>query len=258
MPDIFETHVLNKISIVSGSYSNKGIRRENEDSLLVLKDIVTPTFMVADGAGGYHFGKEASSLSVSAFKDELSKLDYEPIAYVKKLIKKKYEQVNKYLYNKSSETEKRMMTTLSMVNIINNEVLISNLGDTVVFRISNGDITTVSKLHSLAWEQYENKQITYEQYLNHPRKNVITKALGGAMEADPFLSTVDVEDGDIYVICTDGVYNFVRDSEILDYFKEQKHTNESLDKICKTIGDKVLERNGNDNLTIVVFQIFKN
>lgn len=256
MTNILETRIANKLDIASGSYSDKGIRKENEDSLLVLKDTLIPTFIVADGAGGYSFGKETSNLAVAAFKEEISKLNNTNIGYISKLINKKYEQVNEYIFTKASKLGKRMMTTFSMVNIIENQLLISNLGDTIIYKIDKQEISIISEPHSLAWEQYKNKSITYEQYLNHPKKNIITRALGGTQEANPYFSTMFYKDKDIYIICTDGIYNFVPQDELLLRFNSGVHTSETLELCCRDIGNEVLKRNGNDNLTIVAFQIF--
>lgn len=256
MSNIFDTQPFNKIDITCGSFSDKGIRKENQDSFLINKDIKYPTFIVADGAGGYYFGKEASSLAVNAFINELQNIENSNYLYVSRLIKKKYEQVNEYLYNKSIDKGKAMMTTFSMANIIEDKILISNLGDTAVFKISQGKIELVSDLHSLAWENYQRKLITYEEYLKYPKKNVITRALGGVEQAVPYYNTIDVKDKDIYVICSDGIYNFVRKEEIVSYFRNEAYSSEELDNICRSIGEEVLKRNGNDNLTIVAFQVF--
>ncbi|MGH4050566.1 MAG: protein phosphatase 2C domain-containing protein [Clostridium sp.] len=256
MPNLYDTQNLNENSLVCGSYSDMGIRKENQDSFLIIKDITNPTFIVADGAGGYSFGKEASKLAVDAFKVEVSKVDTSDVNYLNKLIKKKYEQVNEYIYKKSMDLGKKIMTTFSMVNIIDNKLLISNLGDTAIYKISEGKITKIYVQHSLAFEQYESGHITFKEYINHPKKNVITRALGGNKEVFPYINTLQIYNNDIFIICTDGVYNFIQEQELLMYFKDKIHDNEGLESICKEIGLEVLKRHGNDNLTIVAFQKF--
>lgn len=256
MTNLCDTQDFSENSLVCGSYSDMGIRKENQDSFLIIKDIVNPTFIVADGAGGYSFGKEASKLAVEAFKDEIIKVDTSDVNYLDKLIRKKYEQVNEYIYTKAMELGKKIMTTFSMVNIIDNKLLISNIGDTAIYKISEGEITKVYVQHSLASEQYESGLITFREYINHPKKNIITRALGGNKEVFPYVNTLQIKNNDIFILCTDGVYNFILEQELLMYFRDKIHDNEGLDSICKEIGEEVLRRNGNDNLTIVAFQKF--
>ena len=255
MEEIQETILMRSYDIISGFCSAKGLRNENQDSYGILSESNLPSYIVADGAGGYSFGKESSKLACNAFIKEISMITVLESEYYEDIIMKKYAQVNKFLFDKSIEMGKKMMTTFSMVSLNGDKVLISNVGDTIIFKINKNGIKRVSQLHSLAWEQYEKKIISYEEYVNHPKKNVITRALGGTETVNPYMSFETISDKDIYVLCTDGVYNYVTEDEIFNSFYNRELTDKEINEECNRIIEKALYRKGNDNLTIVALQI---
>ena len=249
------TMVFNNYDIKVGVFSDKGVRKENEDSFLISKDITSPTFMVADGAGGYSFGKEASKTCVKAFISEIEHLKNTDTEYFKKLLEKKYNQINEHLFNKLKTNNTRMMSTITQATIMEKKLIVSNIGDTILYRLRDNEISILSEIHSLAWEEYKSNEITYEEYLNHPKKNVITRAVGGREEIVPFIYEYDINIDDIFIICTDGIYNHIREDEIKEYLINGNFTDEDLSRICNDIGTEVLSRKSSDNVTILIFQI---
>lgn len=239
-----------------GSYTSKGKRDENQDALITVLAKNNYTFAVADGAGGHSFGKETSNMTVNAIKDELEHETSSNIKYIELLIRKKYDQINSHIYNLQKQMGKTMITTLSMINIVDDCFLASNIGDTKIFQIRSGEISLISKVHNKAWEMYENNLITYEEYENHRSKNILTKAMGAFETVEPYFKTGKVMANDIYIICTDGVHNYITEEEIVTRFsRSNKFSNEELNKICFDICEVCLKNHSNDNLSIIAFQV---
>lgn len=238
-----------------GVYSDKGIRNENQDSYGILMLNQIPTFIIADGAGGYDFGKIASDISVKAFIGEIEKLKVKDSDYFKKLLKRKYDQINEYIYKHYEEKNIRMMSTVTQATILENQLIVSNVGDSILIRIRNGKVDELTERHSLAWEEYSEGIITYEQYMNHSKKNVITRAVGGRDTVKPFIGNYNVMKEDIYVMCTDGIYNYINNEEIVSYLNKDKISDDELNKICKEISNEALLRGSKDNVTILIFKV---
>ncbi|MEB1808184.1 MAG: protein phosphatase 2C domain-containing protein [Bacillaceae bacterium] len=249
-----ETKPLYKIRY--GSWTEKGRREENEDSLLLYHDNFLYSFAVADGAGGHKLGKQASEATVKALEEELKCNTEYSINYLYQLIEMKYEQINEHIYQHGKSLGHPIVTTLSMVNILNREMIISNVGDTKVFRIRNNKIKLLSEVHTVAWLQYTNGLITEQQLKDHKQKHVLTKGIGGAPKISPYLLNEYAEDRDIYIICSDGVYNFISEAKMVQLFSTDRvYTNLELDEICKKCASIALENKADDNMSIIAIQI---
>lgn len=249
-----DTIMLPKIKY--GFYTTKGKRNENQDSIATIIGNNIYTFAVADGAGGCDYGKETSSITVEAIKSEFEKKESNDFTYVEHLVKRKYEQINSHIYNLEQQMRSRMITTLSMINIIDDYLLISNVGDTKVFQIRNNELNLISQVHNKAWILYKNGEITYEQYKKHKDRNVLTRALGANSTVQLYLKSLKIMKNDFYIICTDGVYNYIDEKEIKDkFFNDIIFTNEKLRKVCFEICEQCLDNNSDDNLSIVAVQI---
>ncbi|MDQ0231474.1 protein phosphatase [Metabacillus malikii] len=239
-----------------GSWTEKGRRSENQDSLLIHLDPLVASFAVADGAGGHQFGKQASELTVSAIKSELaSNTDYTP-DYFQLLFKKKYEQINSYLFQESQKRNVIMATTLSMIHIFANELIVSNVGDTLIYRLRNGILERLSAIHTVAWTEYEQGKLTKEELQHHPSQHVLTKAIGAKDTIEPYYETLKTNKRDIYLLCSDGVTNFITEDRLKQLFHQLKQfTNEELTELCSTCVHEALTNDGNDNATMIAIQI---
>ncbi len=237
-------------SLHYGYCTEKGRREENQDALLLLPERYT--FAVADGAGGHDFGRRTSELTVEAFQTELEQCHELETEFLYFLLQRKYKQVNEHIYQLGKKLNNKLVTTMSVLNFIDGNVIVSNVGDTKIYRIRQREVKLLSKVHNVAHELLEKKEITEEQLKNHEKKHMLTMAIGGTKTMDPFLKISRAQKGDVYVICTDGVYQFVNDDDLRDLFSEKnRYTNEELSARCKQIVAKALANGGDDNLTIV-------
>lgn len=238
-----------------GSRTDKGKRKDNQDSYLVDIKPFLATFAVADGAGGHQNGKQASELTVNAIKSELdSNSNYSP-EYISLLLKKKYEQINAYIFQEGKKRNMVMATTLALLQVFPNTILLSNVGDTVVYRIRDKNMECLSAIHTLAYQEYEQGKVSKEELSNHPSKHVLTKAVGARDMIQPYFQSFDSIKGDVYLLCTDGLYNFVSEKRLLELFTSKDvFENGELEELCDLCVEEALNNDGNDNVTIVAVQ----
>ena len=236
-----------------GIFSDKGRRQENQDSFFIHIDQKVSSFAIADGAGGHQFGKQASQLTIQALKSEFESNTEESLEYIKRLVEKKYEQVNRYIFEEANKRNIMMATTLSLLIFSQQQMLISNVGDTKVYLIRNGKITCLSEVHTLAVREYEQGKITLEQLENHKFKHVLTKSIGGSIHISPYMSIEKVSKNDIYLICSDGLYNFIKEDALLPFF--QGVDGRDLEQICKQCVQEALDKGSDDNITMMGIQI---
>ncbi|OIJ21740.1 hypothetical protein BKP45_03310 [Anaerobacillus alkalidiazotrophicus] len=233
-----------------GYCTEKGKREENQDMILALPHFFS--FAIADGAGGHDFGRRTSEMTIEAFKTELEQCDQWDTEFLYYLFQKKYKQVNQHIYELGKKFSTSMVTTFSMVNFIHNDVLISNVGDTKIYRIRNHELQLLSKVHNVAHELLERNEITENELKNHQNKHMLTEAIGGTRSVNPYLKISRMQKGDVIIICTDGVYQFVDEATLLSLFSHNdQYTNEQLAKLCQQSVSKALTNGGNDNLSII-------
>lgn len=236
--------------VIYSFHADKGIREENQDSLLIMGEV--PLFVVADGMGGGCYGSKVGQLAVKALQEEFSETKLDSLEYCYYLLEKKMQQISSYVYKLSCEKGCTMGTTLSAAIFKGDRVLIGNVGDTWICRIRNQKLKLLSKIHSVAGEQYENGLISYEEYKKHDKKHVLTQAIGTSDRITPYLAIEKVKEGDAYIICSDGVYNFIDEEELGRIVCKAK---DSLKEASVKIIDKAFENGSTDNMSIVIIKI---
>ena len=228
------------------------VRSENQDCVRFIQNTL-PTYGVlalCDGMGGAKAGSVASDIALTSFiskvtesltekknKDELSEM-----------VRKAVEQANKQVYDRSISDSacEGMGTTLVAAVVKGKDSCIVNVGDSRAYLISGGDITQITRDHSFVEEMVGRGSITREQARNHPRRNVITRALGVDATVTCDVFTPEFKRGDLLLLCSDGLSNTLSDTEILDIVKNNK----SLSDIGKVLLDLALSRGAPDNVTV--------
>lgn len=225
--------------ILHGAYTDKGIRDENQDDIMVLDKPALHAYAVADGVGGLSFGRQAASMSLTALKKELEDCEATDIKYLKELVKVKLNQINQYIYNQAEARNVRMGTTVALLMLVQDSFILCNVGDTKVFMIRNASVREISKAHSLA------------EY-----KNVLTMAVGPCKEIDPHIIHGECRAGDIFIICSDGVYNYLSENAIRDLFDAgMEISGKMLEQQCRTAAEAALKNGSHDNLSIIAVSI---
>lgn len=204
------------------------VRENNQDSYYCAKEEDSLNlYIVADGMGGYNGGEVASSLAVAAVKGYFennfasSQNDRESILA---LIRSAIEYANMVVIEKAkSEKElEGMGTTLDLCFIYNNKLYIGHIGDSRIYRIRKEFIRKLTKDHSYVQQLVEDGKITKEEAVHHPKKNMITKALGVSSMVEPDVYVKGYLKDDVIVMCTDGLSNMVPDAKLYEIASQQE------------------------------------
>ena len=230
------------------------VRPLNEDSFFISQpEDEVKLFIVADGMGGYKGGEIASSLAVKSAKNyilsnfEKNKGDKENL---QSLVKSSSQYANMVVFEKSKEDEelRNMGTTLDVCLIYENKAFISHIGDSRIYRIRKEFMRKLTKDHSYVQQLVDEGKITKEESMNHPKKNMLIKALGCTEFIEPDSMIKGFIKGDIILMCTDGLTNMVSEREIYDIIKSEPE-NPSQELI-----NKANEKGGLDNITAVIIR----
>ena len=232
-----------------GIKSDVGIVRSlNEDYAGYIEEEEFKLYVVADGMGGHNAGEVASEMAVKAVE-----------AYVKENYKEQGSNVlenavlfaNEKIYNKAivGSEYKGMGTTLVAALVYRNTIIVANVGDSSCFGVIDNNITKITKDHSLVQELIDSGSITEEEGRNHPKKNVITRALGTNNVVNIDIFKVDINTYDKYLLCTDGLSNEVLKEEILMEINDINDYNTACDKLVLLAKN----RGGRDNITVLLF-----
>jgi len=226
------------------------VRDHNEDSVLIVKNISDEYFMaVADGMGGHRAGEIASSIAIThlgkCFTEKGSVgTKEEAITW----LQEKVSEVNALIYKHTEENpeSKGMGTTLVCAIISKDFLLFGNIGDSSGFVIKSKKMHKVTFDHTLVNILLAKGELTEEEAKEHPRKNVLMKALGATttVEMDIFDVETDVE---AILLCSDGLTNMLEIEQIEKVLAEEEGT--LSDKVIKLI-NKSNNRGGNDNIAI--------
>lgn len=203
-------------------------------------------YVVCDGLGGHNAGEYASSTAAENFFDyvEFSKSRM-PLSIFKEAVIK----VNKLVYETGQEPAYQgMASTLVGVTVVDNTAYVVNVGDSRAYIIGPDDITQITWDHSYVAELIREGQITKDEARFHKRNNVITRAIGAEMSVRPDFFQVEMEDDEILLICTDGLYNMVSDMTI----KSVVTSRNSLRAKAHRLIDLANEAGGKDNIAVVL------
>lgn len=207
-------------------------------------------YILADGMGGYNGGEIASKLAIESAKKYIEN-NFEQVQHEKeailKLIKDSMEYSNMVVYEKSKLQEELqgMGTTLDICLIYNNKVYIGHVGDSRIYRIRGEVIRKLTKDHSYVQQLVEDGKITREEANHHPKKNMLTKALGCTSYVEPDIRARNIEKQDILLMCSDGLTNMVEEEMIYKQVKENPQT--APEKLVNLAN----EAGGYDNITVI-------
>lgn len=227
-------------------------RDMNQDSYYVSQPSETVgLYIVADGMGGYNGGEIASKLAIISAKNYIEnnfvKTEHSK-EELQNLVKNAIEYANMVVYEKSKEDKllEGMGTTIEVVLACENRIYIGHIGDSRVYRIRKNIIRKLTVDDSYVQKLLKDGTITKEEARSHPKKNMLTKALGCTSFVEPIVTVKGFLKDDIIVITSDGLTNMVNDEEIL------KIINEDIEKASEKLVEKANEAGGLDNITVVI------
>jgi protein phosphatase len=219
-------------------------RRRNEDAYVVKP----PLFAVADGMGGPRAGEVASGLAAAAVKaSEAAGGGEEQVVTL-------IQSANRSVYERSSEDSSvsGMGTTMTVAVVDGRGVAIGHVGDSRAYLARGGTLEQLTEDHSLVSELVRAGKLSPEEAVNHPQRSVITRALGTDPDVDVDAFTVAPEEGDIFLICSDGLSTMVGDEAIAQVLGEHRGR---LDDAAKELIRLANRAGGEDNITVVAFEL---
>lgn len=236
-------------------------RERNEDSYLVAEDL--GLYVVADGMGGHSGGEFASRLAVKTIQDVMRNMSEDPEATLIAGVNDVFDEYGlrlKYAIQVASEkiydhalydtALRGMGTTAVALLFAERHVFIANVGDSRAYLLRGKTFAQLTEDHSLVGEQLRAGLINKKDAKNHRFKNVITRSVGFQEQVDIDLTPHPVDPGDRFLLCTDGLTNFVQDTEIKDILLKS-----SLDEAAKVLVDLANSRGGDDNITLVLVEV---
>ena len=207
-------------------------------------------FVVADGMGGHNAGDYASSCAVHVLVDTIKEDDnHNPV----KVMRYGIESANLKIMEEAAESEdkKGMGTTMVAATIIGDHAYVANVGDSRLYVIHHG-IRQITKDHSLVQEMVRMGEIQEEEAINHPDKNIITRALGVTRSLDVDFFDFEIQPDTMILMCSDGLSNMVTDDEIADLLERPgnlKEKGKALIRLANANG-------GKDNIAVVLIEPF--
>lgn len=219
------------------------LRKQNEDAAWFDED--RAVFAVADGMGGHLAGEVASGMAIEAVQRMARENACPGIAALRETVASAHETI---LAHAQDHIEcAGMGTTLSVLWLGQNYAYIAHVGDSRIYRLREGSLTQITQDHSLVEELVRAGLITREQARTHPRRNIITRALGTHGENEPDLLVTDVRDGDLFLLCTDGLTGMVTDGDIERVLREN-----DMETAADTLLSLALDAGGRDNVTLIL------
>jgi len=219
-------------------------RNANEDSLVVSP----PLFAVADGMGGAKAGEVASAVAVEAVGS--ARESEEPAeAQLAGIVR----AANRRIYDLAVADESRrgMGTTLTLAKVHGDEVSLAHVGDSRAYRMRDGELSQLTRDHSLVAELERSGQITAEAAEHHPQRSIITRALGPEPDVEVDTYTLAGRDGDLFLICSDGLTSMISDDEVGSILRSAASLEEAADALVRAAN----QSGGKDNITVILFRL---
>jgi len=240
------------IKLVSAGLTDVGLRRSNnEDAFLVIPEM--GLFAIADGMGGAAAGEVASSYFVETARLVFNGRDPASDEDDYGLVRNVFRQTNERIFEHTAQhpDDEGMGCTGDLVVFHGDRYIIGHVGDSRVYLFRHGSLRQLTKDHSWVQFQLDQGMLTPEQARNHPRRNLILRALG----TDPTVSFDMLEgrgvDGDIFLLCSDGLTEMVDDAGIQDMLGSAETTQQKVKNLIKA----ALAAGGRDNVTVILCEV---
>ncbi len=234
-------------------------RNHNEDNYLVLAD--ERLFCVADGMGGHSSGEIASKIAVDELAEffKMTGQDQDATWPYKMDKAKNYDEnrlatgvklANLRIFEKAAAEQKfkGMGTTVVAVHFTASSAVVAHVGDSRVYFFRDGVLKQVTEDHSLLNDYLKAKKLTPEEIEAFPHKNVIVRALGMKDSVVVDVSRFEARDGDLFLLCSDGLSGMVTDPQIQEILAKTP----DLNLACSQLIDLANANGGNDNVSCVI------
>jgi protein phosphatase len=219
-------------------------RNANEDSFFAR----APVFAVADGMGGARAGEVASRLAAEVF-DAGNVGEEAPEIYLGRVANEANQRIHEVAESDSSRSG--MGTTLTAAMVQGDEVSLAHVGDSRAYLFRDRKLRRLTEDHSLVEELQRQGRLTEEQASEHPQRSIITRALGPESTVEVDTMTYKATDGDVFLLCSDGLTSMVPDEEIAAALAAEAELGRLVHRLVKEAN----EAGGRDNITVLAFRL---
>lgn len=223
-------------------------RSDNQDSILLDKDI--NLYAVADGMGGHRGGAVASSTAIEALKTSLKTAAQSDSFSPEVSIKEAFQKANEQVYKKSLENQEELVgmgTTLVAATIWEDSIFFGNVGDSRAYLFRDSYLWRVTEDHSIINEQIKKGLLDEKKAPLLVETNIITRSIGFVPEVETDLFQKEINSGDLFLLCSDGLTEMVPDETICEILKSNPHH-----ILVEKLINQAIDAGGNDNISIIV------
>ena len=222
------------------------VRASNQDAVLV-RPGKYGLYGVADGMGGHKAGDVASKMAVAVIENTLK--DARPSA---DMLRTAIQEANLMIYEEQlgNPDYSGMGTTMTVIWEDGDRVLLGHVGDSRAYRIRKNEIKQVSLDHSMVAEMVRSGYLTEREARVHPYRNIITRALGTDDSVEVDVDVLDKQEGDIYLLCSDGLSEYVLPEQMVKVTRRN-----SLEKAADILLNLALDGGGRDNISVVLAEV---
>lgn len=254
--------------LIVGVAQSVGIQRDhNEDALFTLttnlvsgdKNIHFGLYIVADGMGGHENGEIASSVAVDRLTSHVIRYLYLPLfSPLSNKLELSIQEIMQTGVIQAHQTIKKEAlgsgTTLTSALILGDQLTIAHVGDSRAYMINpDGNFQLITHDHSVVKRLEEIGQISPEQALTHPQRNVLYRALGQGEPFDADIATFQLQHGSQLLLCTDGLWGVISDNQMEDVIRSSSEPQQA----CQTLINLANSTGGPDNISVIIVQVPK-
>lgn len=238
-----------------GVHSDQGrVRASNEDSFVA--DAPDRLFLVADGMGGHAAGEVASRIAASVVEEVVRE---GPAGEAGARLHAAVRQANARVYEtqRAREEYRGMGTTLTALLFDGPRYHVAQVGDSRAYLLREGALQQLTRDHSLVWPLYENGILSKDEIVRHPQKHLVTRSIGTHADVEVDLCSALCREGDLYLLCSDGLTDVLGDEEIRGILAGPDASPEeaSAEEVCRRLVRAANEAGGPDNITAVVVRL---
>jgi len=236
-----------------GAHSEVGcVRDENQDRMSGDLTPVGNLYIVADGMGGYEGGALAAELAVGNLRKIIGSADTE--SPVEALLISAFKNANRAIYEKSyssGSTIERMGSTAVLLLISGQVARVAHVGDSRAYLFRNGLLSRLTIDHTRVQRMVESGMLSLEEAEHHPESHILERAIGIYEDVAVDISAeMAIENGDAFLLCSDGLSGYVSDDEI----ESMLNSNATVQEVPELLTRKALDKGGHDNITIQFVQ----
>jgi len=232
------------------------VRSNNEDRAVVVypEDGRTPEeieimLMLADGMGGHNSGEIASKIAV----ERVAQLFFGSTGRILDRLRDAFRSANAEIYQTGqAEEHKGMGTTCTALVAVGETLYVAHVGDSRAYRLHQGELTQLTVDQTYVQYLVQTGKINHDEALKHPKRNILTQALGASATITPEICCKKgcLMPGDIFLLCSDGLYEYLSDEEILTYLDEDMGSG-----MAQNMVDEAKRRGGHDNITVLLARV---